>query len=88
MDIIGKWNITATMAFNSRTSSLEWRTAAEIMADENAEDHLKESLAYSYIFTEDGKVMVVMPIPEDTTKEEIDAAVAAGEIQLCGDSAI
>ncbi len=88
MDIIGKWNVTAIMAFNSRTSSLEWRTAAEIMADENAEDYLKESLAYSYIFSEDGKVSVVMPIPADTSKEEIDAAVAEGAIQLCGEDTI
>ncbi len=33
---------------------------------------------------EDGKLYMLMPLPEDATKEEIDAAVASGEIHLRG----
>ena len=32
----------------------------------------------------DGKLYMLMPLPEDATKEEIDAAVASGEIHLRG----
>jgi len=82
MEIIGKWNIAETQVFNSKTLKLDWRSAADILADENAEDYVKESLAYSYIFTEDGKVLVVMPIPADVPKEEIEAEAASGELTL------
>ena len=33
---------------------------------------------------EDGKLYMLMPLPEDATKEEIDAAVASGEISMRG----
>lgn len=33
---------------------------------------------------EDGKLYMLMPLPEDATKEEVDAAVASGEIHLRG----
>lgn len=86
MNIVGKWNISETQVFNIKTFKLDWRTAEDIMADESAEDYVKESLAYSYIFTENGRVLVVMPIPANVPKEKIDAAVASGEFSLYGDS--
>ena len=33
---------------------------------------------------EDGKLYMLMPLPEDVSKEEIDAAVAEGELSLRG----
>ena len=86
MDITGKWSIAAVQVFNEKAEKLEWLTAKEIMGDDNAEDYLKESLAYHYIFTEDGRVLVCMPVPKDATKEEIDEALSSGEITLYDES--
>ncbi len=82
MNIVGKWNIAALMTFNEQSSGLEWRTAENIMADENAEDDMKRLLTASYIFKEDGKVLVIMPIPADASKEDVDEILAEGEIKL------
>ncbi len=63
MNIVGKWNIAALMTFNEQSPGLEWRTAEDIMVDENAEDDMNRLLTASYIFKEDGKVLVIMPYP-------------------------
>jgi hypothetical protein len=86
MEIIGKWNIAEAKVFNAATMKLEWRTAADIMADEAVDDYVKQSLGYSYLFTEDGKAQVLMPIPANIPKEQIDAAIASGEVKLFDDS--
>ena len=86
MDIIGKWNIAEAKVFNAASLKLEWLTAADIMADEAIDDYVKQSLGYSYLFTEDGKAQVLMPIPANIPKEQIDAAIASGEVKLFDDS--
>ena len=82
MNIIGKWDIAEVKVFSSEGLDLVWRTAAEILADKNSDDYVKQSLQYSYLFTEDGKALLLFPIPADVPKEEIEAAAASGEFRL------
>ena len=55
-------------------------TDEEAVSDELRER--KTMIGTQIEICEDGKLYVLMPIPEGVTKEEIDAAVAEGEITL------
>jgi len=88
MNIIGKWKITEVKVFSPEGLNLVWRTASDILSDENADDYVKQSLLYKYIFTEDGKALLLFPIPADAPKAEIDEAIASGEVKLYDDSTI
>lgn len=57
-------------------------TDEEAVADELRER--KTMIGMQIEICEDGKLYMLMPLPEDATKEEIDAAVASGEIHLRG----
>jgi len=85
MDIIGKWRITEAEVFNPDLTKT-WKTEAEIMADSSLEDHVKQSLSFRYLFNADGSALILFPIPADAPKEEIDAAIASGELKLHGDN--
>ena len=57
-------------------------TDEEAVANELRER--KTMLGMQIEICEDGKLYMLMPLPEDATKEEIDAAVASGEISMRG----
>lgn len=82
MDIIGTWKIAEMQDILKK----DWRTAADIAADPEAPDYLKEGLQYGYRFTADGEMQVLCPIPEGVSKEEIDEALASGELELLDDN--
>ena len=43
MEIIGKWNIAEAKVMN-KDFKMEWRTAADIMADDSLDDYVKQSI--------------------------------------------
>lgn len=55
-------------------------TDEEAVADELRER--KNMIGAQIEICEDGKLYMLMPLPEGVTKEEVDAAVAAGQISL------
>jgi len=55
-------------------------TDEEAVADELRER--KNMIGAQIEIREDGKLYMLMPLPEGVTKEEVDAAVAAGQISL------
>lgn len=57
-------------------------TDEEAVADELRER--KNMIGMQIEICKDGKLYMLMPLPEGVTKEEIDAAVASGEIHLRG----
>ncbi|MBR6101869.1 MAG: hypothetical protein IKP95_05540 [Ruminococcus sp.] len=87
MDIIGKWKIAESMRFLEVDGKLErvWQKAEDIIADESLDESDKQMLYADIYFVEGGEVQWVLPIPEGASQEEIDAAVAAGEITLFDD---
>ena len=81
MEILGKWKVTEAQVMN-KDFKMVWRTAADIMADDSLDDYVKQLISYSYCFTDDGKALTLFPIPENLPQEELDAALASGELKL------
>lgn len=57
-------------------------TDEEAVADELRER--KNMIGMQIEICKDGKLYMLMPLPEGVTKEEVDAAVASGEISMRG----
>jgi len=57
-------------------------TDEEAVADELRER--KSMIGMQIEICEDGKLYMLMPLPEGVTEEEVDAAVASGEINMRG----
>lgn len=85
MNIIGKWNIRELQTVDD-SFTIRWQDINDFLADEAIGEDAKEAVKCSFIFREDGTYVMVMPIPEGTSKEMIESAVAAGEIELIDDS--
>ncbi|MBQ7474746.1 MAG: hypothetical protein IJS78_02360 [Clostridia bacterium] len=81
MDIIGKWVVSQAMQMGD--DGFVWRKKDEIR-DVDPED-VEEMFSGVMFFEPDGRVVTAMKIPEGVSKEELDAAVEAGEVKLCGD---
>lgn len=81
MDIIGKWSIQEVLRFNDNFERI-WVDRETILSDDTLNDSEKQVLHMEMIFTEDGKIKTVVPLPESIPQEEIDEAIASGEISL------
>lgn len=81
MDIIGKWVVSAALQMGD--DGFEWRKKDEIR-DVDPED-VEQMFSSVMFFEEGGRAVSAMKIPEGVSQEEIDAAVAEGEIKLYGD---
>lgn len=94
MSIIGKWKLDAVMSYETN----EYMTLEEFVneipgyinkndADEVAHEKEQRMMQAESILdiTEAGKMESLMPISAEYTKEQIDEAVASGEIELRGD---
>ena len=79
--IIGRWKIQALRLFNDRYEQI-WVEAPAILADKDHIDSDKKMLQMDILFTEDGFIKMLMPVPEDIPPEEITAAVQSGELTL------
>lgn len=94
MSIVGTWKLDAVMSFGTNEFMSVEQFVNELPSYINKDD--VEEVAYEkeqrmmqaesiLAITEDGKIESLMPIPSQYTKEQIDEAVAAGEIELRGD---
>lgn len=81
-DIIGKWRIAELCVFNDRKMKTEWLKKEEIMSSDDLDPQYKMMAGLEMIFGDDGSAISVYDIPEGTTQEQVDEAVASGEIQL------
>ena len=88
MDIKGKWKIAEALRFLEKDGKLvkEWQKVEDIFADPEFDPSDGQMLKADVLFNEDGSVSWILPIPEGVTKEQIDEAVAAGEIKLFNDN--
>lgn len=89
--IVGRWKIYKTLA--PIGNSFDLHTKDEVVAeldkkkatDAIEEDEYNETLnMFDYVmkFTDDYKVLSYMPIPKHVTQEQIDQAVASGEVKI------
>lgn len=81
MNLIGKWSIAQMMHFDEE-KGLVWTDAAEILAKEADDKEMQMMVKTEVLIEEDGSMTFLSPLPEGVSQEEIDEAVAAGELTL------
>lgn len=77
----GLYKIKEILKFDENFNKV-WVDSETVMADEESDGSDKRMLASLFDFRDDGYVQMLMPLPDDVSKEEADAAVASGEIVL------
>ena len=81
-NLIGKWRVVEIMHFNDETENFEWSKVSDLLAKGDTDPEIAMMANSEAFFEEDGNLVLVSPIPEDVTKEELDEALAAGELEL------
>jgi len=97
-DIVGRWKVWKTMAMVDGDMDMYTRAEAEAdlkkreanppkdddEADDLRRDRSRFEMMFGFVieFTENHKVLTLSPLPSDVPKEEIDKAVASGEVTL------
>lgn len=79
-NLIGKWRVNEIM-MGDPDEGPKWKTVAELANDPNADEDFMMSTRTIIEISDDGTIYMMMPIPEDA-KEEVDAALEAGECSL------
>lgn len=87
MDVIGIWKVDKIMGFDDDFNQV-WKDAQAIINNPDADEDEKNMAKAQVEFGDDGMVRMMMPLPEGISQEEIDAAVAEGEIEVKGDMMI
>ncbi|MBR2108707.1 MAG: hypothetical protein IJ932_01995 [Ruminococcus sp.] len=87
MDIKGLWKVDKILGFDDDFNQI-WKDAQAILNDSAADDDEKNMAKSVVEFGDDGIIKMMMPLPEGISQEEIDAAVAEGEIEVSGDMMI
>ena len=83
MDVKGLWKVDKVIGFDENYDQI-WKDAQAIINDPEADADEKQMAQAQVEFGDDGVVRMMLPIPEGIPKEELDAAVAEGEIELRG----
>ena len=87
MDILGLWKVDKILGFDDDFNQI-WKDAQAILDDPAADGDEKNAAKSLVEFGDDGMIKMMMPLPEGVSREEIDAAVAEGEIEVSGDMMI
>lgn len=80
----GFWKIKEVLKFNDQFERV-WTDVPQLLDDPETDDSDKRLLSSFFDFRDDGIIAAVMPLPEGISQEEIDQAVAEGELELYGD---
>lgn len=81
MNLTGKWQIAEILQFDDE-KGMVWTKVSDLLAREDTDDDTLMLAKTIALFEKDGNLFLMSPIPEDVSQEEINEAVAAGEIQL------
>lgn len=95
MSYVGKWKFHSLGTVDDETCERVWLNAEEYLSspmpyvdeedEEAVADEMKErkrTVGTLLDVCEDGKLYVLLPLPDGVTQEEVDAAVAAGAITV------
>ena len=82
MNLTGKWKVAEAMQFNDEKCQMEWTGIETILAKEDQDEETTMLLNTVVIFQEDGTIDFLCPLPEGVGQEEIDAALAVGQLRL------
>ena len=82
INLIGKWSIAQVLQFNDNSNQMEWTKSEDILSGEDVDRDTITLLNSIVEFEEDGRMLMLAPIPEGVSQDEIDEAVEAGQIHL------
>ena len=80
-DFIGKWRVAEILTYDDETSGLVWVKVEDLLAKPDLSDDFALAAKGILEFDND-RIYLLSPLPEGVTKEEIDEAVASGELIL------
>lgn len=81
MNVAGKWKICSVEGYNDEYEK-QWIDAEDILKDESTNNSYKLMMKSVFVFSEDGYINRLIPVPEEFSKEIIDKAIQDGEIEL------
>lgn len=81
-DLIGKWKMNEIMMFDEKTSDMIWVKIEDALKNPDLDEDYKRTANAIIEFTADGKMEMLFPIPDDLPKEELDEALASGEVSM------
>lgn len=81
-NLIGKWKIAETLQFDDETNNMKWTKVEDILKGEDVDRDTIMLLNSIVEFEEGGRMLMLAPLPEGVSQDEIDQAVAAGKINL------
>ncbi len=87
MNVIGTWKIKEVLKFTEDFQRV-WTDVETVLANPETDESDKRMLRSKVVFGEDGFIHMVMPIPEGISQQEVDEAVASGELKRFGDNLI
>lgn len=82
INLVGKWSIAQVLQFNDNSNQMEWTRVEDILSGEDVDRDTITLLNSIVEFEEDGRMLMLAPLPEGVSQEEVDAAVAAGHIKV------
>lgn len=80
-DLLGKWRVAEIMMFDEKSSDFVWEKVEDIVKKPDIDVEYLHSTKTIMDFESD-KIYFLSPIPEGVTQEEIDEAVAEGELTI------
>ncbi|GEM_PF-2222644 len=90
MDVKGVWNVVSARILDAKTMEMMWVPATELML---SEDEMQQMIVNTFFSFEDDGVLKVLSFNEKmlkametAPKEEIDAAIASGMIEIIDDT--
>lgn len=87
MNVIGTWIIKEVLKFTEDFQRV-WTDVETVLANPETDESDKRMLRSKVVFGEDGFIHMVMPIPEGISQQEVDEAVASGELKRFGNNLI
>lgn len=81
-DLLGKWMVAETMQFNEEQCKVEWTKVEDILSKGELDREMTMLMKTVVVFQEDGTIDFFCPLPGGVSQEEIDAAIAAGQLKL------
>ena len=84
-DLIGKWKIDEILMFDEQASDMAWVKVADALKKPDLDEDYKRMVNAIIEFTTNNKMEMLFPIPDDLPKEELDEALASGEVSMKDD---
>lgn len=81
-NLLGKWRIAETLQFDDETNNMKWTKVEDVLKGEDVDRDTITLLNSIVEFEEGGRMLMLAPIPEGVSQDEIDEAVKAGQIHL------